>query len=56
MIVLITIFKLDYRCVGLDATLVEELFIDLFIAIGVWTSEVIGLPDGLLHLETVEYS
>ena len=54
VIVLIGVFQFIDSCVGLDSCLIEELFIDLFISIGVGSSKLISLTLSLFHLNTVE--
>ena len=56
VIVLVGVFQFIECCVGLDSCLIEELFVDLFIGIGVRSSQLVGLALGLFHLKAVENS
>ena len=53
VIIFKSILKLNKVCVGLHSSNIEELFVNLLIVVGVWTAEVIGLPNCLLHLKGI---
>ena len=54
VIVLEGILKFNEVSIGLHSSNIEELFVDLLISVGVRTSEVIGLADCFLHLESID--
>jgi len=54
VIVFVNIFKLYNCCVRLNSSLIEELFVDLFIGISVWATEIIALANCLFHLKAIK--
>ena len=56
LLVLERFLKLDLDTVWFDLREGEELLIDIFICVDMWSAKIVGLADGFFHLEAVSNS
>ena len=56
MIVFISIFKFDNRCIWFDLSNIKEHFINFLVSVSVWSTQIVSLSFSFLHFKAVKNS